>query len=138
MKAQEAVRHAPVELPVDATIGEAARLMDDRAVGAVVVVDQEGGRPVGIVTDRDLVIQVVARGLDPKSVKVADVYTEKPVVATPEEPLDQALQRMAEEQVRRLPVVSDGELVGMLAQADVARSADAQSTGHMVEEISKK
>ena len=60
------------------------------------------------------------------------------MVATPEEPLDQALQRMAEEQVRRLPVVSDGELVGMLAQADVARSADAQSTGHMVEEISQK
>ena len=105
-------------------------------VGSLPVI--ENGELVGIVTDRDLVVQVVARGLDPNSVNVADVYTEKPVVATPDEPLDQALQRMAEEQVRRLPVVSDGRLVGMLAQADVARSADAESTGHMVEEISAK
>jgi CBS domain-containing protein len=83
-------------------------------------------------------VQVIARGLDPNGVKVADVYTDKPVVAAPDEPLDEALHRMAEEQVRRLPVVSDGRLVGMLAQADVARTADAASTGQMVEDISQK
>jgi predicted transcriptional regulator len=59
-------------------------------------------------------------------------------VATPDEPLDQALQRMAAEQVRRLPVVTDGRLVGILAQADVAREAKAESTGQMVEEISQE
>jgi CBS domain-containing protein len=134
------VRHvmteAPKTLGTDRTAGDAAGLMAQFDFGAVPVT--EGDELVGIVTDRDLVVQVVARGLDPNSVNVADVYTDKPVVATPDEPLDQALQRMAEEQVRRLPVVSDGRLVGMLAQADVARSADAESTGQMVEEISQK
>ena len=69
---------------------------------------------------------------------MSDVYSEKPVVASPDEPLDEALKRMASEQVRRLPVVSDGRLVGILAQADVAREAEPESTGHMVEEISQE
>jgi len=126
----------PKAIATDQPVVEAAKLMATENVGSLPVV--EGEELVGIVTDRDLVIQVVARGLDPQSIRVSDVYTEKPVVATPDEPLDQALQRMAEEQVRRLPVVSDGQLVGILAQADVARSAEAESTGHMVEEISAK
>ncbi len=135
-KVRDSMTANPMAIEAEQPVAKAAELMARENVGSLPVV--ENGELAGIVTDRDLVIQVVARGLDPKSVKVADVYTEKPVVATPDEPLDQALQRMAEEQVRRLPVVSDGELVGMLAQADVARSADAQSTGHMVEEISKQ
>jgi CBS domain-containing protein len=135
-KVRDSMTANPMAIEAQQPVAKAAELMAKENVGSLPVV--ENGQLAGIVTDRDLVIQVVARGLDPKSVKVADVYTEKPVVATPDEPLDQALQRMAEEQVRRLPVVSDGELVGMLAQADVARAADAQSTGHMVEEISKQ
>jgi CBS domain-containing protein len=135
-KVRDSMTANPLAIEADQPVVKAAELMAKENVGSLPVV--ENGELAGIVTDRDLVIQVVARGLDSKSVKVADVYTAKPLVASPDEPLDQALQRMAEEQVRRLPVVSDGELVGMLAQADVARSADAQSTGHMVEEISKK
>ncbi len=135
-KVRDSMTANPMAIEADQPVVKAAELMAKENVGSLPVV--ENGDLVGIVTDRDLVIQVVARGLDPKTVKVTDVYTEKPVVATPDEPLDQALQRMAEEQVRRLPVVSDGELVGMLAQADVARSADAESTGQMVEEISQK
>jgi CBS domain-containing protein len=124
----------PTATETSRTVVEAAELMTRENVGSLPVV--EDGDVVGIVTDRDLVVHVVARGLDPNRVSVADVYTERPVVATPDEPLDQALHRMAEAKVRRLPVVSDGRLVGMLAQADVARSADAESTGRMVEEIS--
>ena len=135
-KVRDSMTANPMAIEADQPVVKAAELMAKENVGSLPVV--ENGDLVGIVTDRDLVIQVVARGLDPTSVKVTDVYTEKPVVATPDEPLDQALQRMAAEQVRRLPVVSDGELVGMLAQADVARSADAQSTGQMVEEISQE
>jgi CBS domain-containing protein len=126
----------PKAIAANRPVVEAAKVMATENVGSLPVV--EGKELVGIVTDRDLVIQVVARGLDPQTVRVSDVYTEKPVVATPDESLDQALQRMAEEQVRRLPVVSDGQLVGILAQADVARTARAESTGHMVEEISGK
>ena len=135
-KVRDSMTANPMAIEADQPVVKAAELMAKENVGSLPVI--ENGDLVGIVTDRDLVIQVVARGLDPITVNVTDVYTEKPVVATPDEPLDQALQRMAAEQVRRLPVVSDGELVGMLAQADVARSADAQSTGQMVEEISQE
>ena len=124
----------PKTVSPETTAMEAAKLMATEDVGSLpVIVDEQ---LVGIVTDRDLVIQLVARGLDPKNVRIADVYTEQPAVASPDEQLDEALERMAQEQVRRLPVVSDGHLVGMLAQADVARSARPESTGQMVEEIS--
>jgi CBS domain-containing protein len=126
----------PKTVAASAPVSEAARLMASEDVGSLPVV--EGDELVGIVTDRDLVVQVVARGEDPDTVRVLDVYSKAPVVATPEEPLDEALQRMASEQVRRLPVVSDGRLVGILAQADVARGAQAESTGQMVEEISQE
>jgi CBS domain-containing protein len=124
----------PKTVSPETTAMEAAKLMATEDVGSLpVIVDEQ---LVGIVTDRDLVIQLVARGLDPKNVRIADVYTEQPAVTSPDEQLDEALERMAQEQVRRLPVVSDGQLVGMLAQADVARSARPESTGQMVEEIS--
>jgi CBS domain-containing protein len=117
-------------------VSEAAKLMASENVGSLPVV--EGDQLVGIVTDRDLVVQVVARGKDPDSVRVLDVYTKELIVASPEEPLDEALRRMASEQVRRLPVVDDGRLVGILAQADVAREAQPESTGQMVEQISQE
>ena len=126
----------PKTIAGEASVTDAARLMESEDVGSLPVV--EGDELVGIVTDRDLVIQVIAKGQDPGSVSVSEVASKKPVVATPDEPLDQALQRMASEQVRRLPVVSEGRLVGILAQADVAREAEAESTGHMVEEISQE
>src|SRR5512138_2116515 len=63
MKARDATRHAPVQLPAHATIGEAARLMDTEAVGAVVITDSSTVQPIGIVTDRDLVVQALARGV---------------------------------------------------------------------------
>ena len=133
------VRDSMTEKPTitgSAPVSEAAKLMASENVGSLPVV--EGDELVGIVTDRDLVVQVVARGQDPDRVRVSDVYSEKLFVASPDEPLDEALKRMASEQVRRLPVVSEGRLVGILAQADVARGAQAESTGQMVEGISKE
>jgi CBS domain-containing protein len=131
---REAMTASPSSIASDASAVEAARLMLTENVGSLPVV--EGKNLVGIVTDRDLVVQVMARDMDPSKVTVAEVSSENPIVARPEEPLDAALQRMAEEQVRRLPVVQEGRLVGILAQADVARTAEPQSTGEMVEQIS--
>ena len=124
----------PTAIASDARVVEAARRMLSEDVGSLPVVD--GETLVGIVTDRDLVLHVSAKDLDPHKVPVADVCSEDPVVAEPEDSLDDALQRMASEQVRRLPVVTGGKLVGILAQADIARTARPESTGRLVEEIS--
>lgn len=108
--------------------------MSSEDVGSLPVVD--GETLVGMVTDRDLVLHVIAKDLDPHKVAVADVCSGNPVTADPEDSLEDALQRMASEQIRRLPVVTDGRLVGILAQADVARAVRPESTGRLVEEIS--
>lgn len=133
---REAMTSPPHSIQSRGSVVEAARTMAAENVGSLPVV--EGENLVGMVTDRDLVMQVLAKDLDPSKVVVSEVCSENPVVASPDEPLDQALQRMAEQQVRRLPVVADGRLVGILAQADVARTAKAASTGQMVEQISQE
>jgi CBS domain-containing protein len=125
----------PTEIASDGTAVEAARRMQAEDIGSLPVVDR--GELVGIVTDRDLVLNVLAKDLDPNKVPIADVCSSDPVTVEADESLDVALQRMAQEQVRRLPVVSGGKLVGILAQADVARTAEPSSTGHLVEEISE-
>ena len=124
----------PTAVASDAMVIEAARRMLSEDVGSLPVV--EGDALVGMVTDRDLVLNVVAKDLDPHKVSVLDVCSENPVTARPDELLDDALQRMASEQLRRLPVVTDGRLVGILAQADIARAVRPESTGRLVEEIS--
>jgi CBS domain-containing protein len=132
---REAMTSAPTVVTSEATAVDAARMLATEDVGSLPVV--EGDKLVGIVTDRDLVVRVLAKDLDPHKVAVADVCTESPVVAAPNEGLDAALQRMAAEQVRRLPVVEGDRLVGILAQADVARTASEHATGAMVEGISQ-
>jgi CBS domain-containing protein len=133
---REAMTASPTTIAANAPVVEAARLMASQDVGSLPVVDD--GTLVGMVTDRDLVLNVLAKDVDPHSTTVASVCSQDPVVVGPEDSLDEALQRMAREQVRRLPVVEKERLVGILAQADVSRSAQAAETGRMVEEISER
>ncbi len=132
---REVMTRSPSTIDSGESVVEAAQRMLNEDVGSLPVV--RGDELVGMVTDRDLVLQVVAKNLDPSKVQVAEVCSEDPTVATPNEPLEQALAIMAAEQVRRLPVVEDGRLVGILAQADIARSAEPSSTGRLVEDISQ-
>jgi CBS domain-containing protein len=124
----------PVAMESDSAAVEAARAMVSENVGSLPVVS--GGTLVGMVTDRDLVVKVLAKDLDANKVLVSECCTDDPIVASPDESLDAALQRMAEAQVRRLPVVEDERLVGIVAQADVARAAGRSATGEMVHDIS--
>ena len=120
----------------DAGVIEAARIMRDDDVGLVPVVD--GDRLVGTLTDRDIAIRVVAEGRDPNSTQVRDIASTDLVTIDPQQDLDEALRLMAQHQVRRLPVVEeDGRLVGIVAQADVARHGDDSQTGQVVEQISR-
>jgi CBS domain-containing protein len=120
----------------DKTVAYAAKMMRDEDVGLAPVV--EGDRLVGTLTDRDIALRVVAEGKDPQSTSVREVASTDLVTIDPEQTLDEALRLMAQHQVRRLPVVEeDGRLVGVVAQADVAREGDDRRTGEVVEQISK-
>ena len=131
---QELMTVKPRTVKKGDSIVAAAKLMRGEDAGIAPIVD--GERLVGVVTDRDIAIRVVAEGKDPSTTKVEEIASENLVTVEPEQDLDDALRLMAQHQVRRLPVVEDGKLVGIVAQADVARHADAERTGKVVEEIS--
>jgi len=136
-KIAEVMTQRPRAVTAQMGVREAARLMDEEDVGSLPVVD-EGERLIGIVTDRDVAVRVVGRGLDAEATVVGDVATRDVVAVTPEHDLDDALRLMAQEQVRRVPVVvRENQLVGMVAQADVARAGKEKTTGEVVEAISR-
>ena len=109
---------------------------DAEDVGVAPIV--EGEKLIGMLTDRDIAIRVVAEGRNPDQVIVRDVASKQVVTIDPQQDLDEALRIMAKHKVRRLPVVEeDGKLVGVVAQADVAREGDGTQTGKLVEEISQ-
>jgi CBS domain-containing protein len=120
--------------PRDVVI-EAARLMRDEDIGSLPVTEE--GRLVGMLTDRDIAVRVVAEGRSPNSTTVGEVLSPDPVAAGPDQDLDEALHLMAQHQVRRLPVVEDDRLVGILAQADVALEEKEKKIGELVESISQ-
>jgi CBS domain-containing protein len=132
---REIMSSNPTTVGPDASVVEAARSMASEDVGSLPVV--EGDRLVGVLTDRDIAVRVVAEGKDPSSTSVADVASKDPVTVEPGQDLDGALNEMARSQVRRLPVVDGGRLVGIVAQADVARELSDAKTGRVVEEISE-
>jgi len=134
------VRHAMATRPItaspDMNAGDAAGLMAANDIGVVPVT--EGERLVGIVTDRDLVLRVLAERKDPRSVRLGDIATTKGLETTsPDTQLCDARASMAERRIRRLPVVKDGTLVGMLSLGDVAvGSASMRSVGEALASIS--
>ena len=111
---------------------KAAELMRDRGVGVLPVCD--GRRLVGIVTDRDIVIRHVATQRSGET--VGAIMTPHPYVVRPEDPVERAESLMAEHKVRRLPVCEEGELVGLISQADLARRASHEAVGALVQAIS--
>jgi CBS domain-containing protein len=125
----------PTTIERSTSVLEAAKVMAGEDVGPLPVTD--GGRLVGIVTDRDIVTRVLADERDPQSTTVGDICSSDLVTVTPDDDLDQALRKMASAQVRRLPVVEGDRIIGIVAQADVARQAPEQQTGEIVEEISR-
>lgn len=118
----------------------AAEIMKIEDVGAVPVVEGADSRKlVGIITDRDIVVQVVAEGNDVKGIRIQDVMSRNPVTCRPDEDIQNALDRMAQHQVRRIPVV-DGKdrVVGIISQADVLTRMDQpEKTANVIENISQ-
>jgi CBS domain-containing protein len=122
------------------TAVEAAELMQREDVGLVpVVAGEKKGKLIGVLTDRDIALKVVAAGRDPRGTAVSEVMTTDPVTCLPEETIETAMELMASRQVRRVPIVdSDGTIVGIVAQADIAtRLANPSETGQVVQAISE-
>ena len=136
-KIAEVMTDRPRAITPETSIREAARLMEEEDVGSLPIV-RDGAQLVGIVTDRDITVRAVARGLDPEQTSVTDVASEEVYSLSPDDDLDHALETMARAQVRRVPiVVRENELVGMISQADVARATKDKTTGEVVEAISQ-
>jgi CBS domain-containing protein len=133
---QDVMTSNPCTIDANKPVTYAAKMMQQENVGIAPIV--EGGRLVGTLTHRDIVLRVVAEGKDPQVVTVREAASTAPVTIDPQQGLDEALRLMATHQVRRLPVVEkDGRVVGVLAQADVAEEAKPRKTGELVEEISR-
>jgi CBS domain-containing protein len=118
------------------TVVEAARIMEADDIGSIPVVDRDQIL-LGMITDRDIALRVVGAGRDPRTTTVGDVATKQVSPAYPDEPLDEALEMMAYRQVRRLPVIEDDRVIGILAQADVVHEVKDKKAGHLIEEISQ-
>ena len=132
---RDAMTENPSSIDASASVVEAARLIRDDNIGSLPITDD--GKLVGMITDRDITTTVVADGADPRATSVGDIGSRDLISVEPEKGLDEALELMARHQVRRLPVVEDGALVGIVAQADVALTENQERTGELVEAISK-
>jgi CBS domain-containing protein len=132
---RDAMTENPRSIGRSASVVDAARVMREEHIGSLPITDDE--TLVGMITDRDITTRVVAEAADPKVTSVGDVYSRDLISIEPDEDLGEALQLMARHQVRRLPVVENGRLVGIVAQADIALAENEKKTGELVEAISK-
>ena len=140
-KCHEVMTKDPVCCLPNDSVAKAAQLMKDENIGSIPVIENEQSQTlVGIVTDRDLALSIVAEGQDAKSTPVEAVMTRSLVTCLADDDLEKALGAMAEHQLRRIPVVdNDNKIVGIIAQADVATRVDEpEKTGAMVKEISQE
>ena len=131
---RDAMTTDPRSIGKSVSVVEAARLMREQDIGSLPITDDE--QLVGMITDRDITMRVVAEAADPNATSVEDVYSRDLISVAPDNDLEEALGLMARHQVRRLPVVEDGRLVGIVAQADIALSENETKTGELVEAIS--
>ena len=139
-KCSDVMTKDPVCVLPDQLVKEVAQLMQDEDIGSVPVIEDEKSKKlIGIVTDRDLALKVVAEGHDPKSTRVADVMTRQVVTCYEDDSVQKALDAMSEHQLRRIPVVDKHEhIVGIIAQADVETRVDEpKKTAEVVKEISQ-
>lgn len=118
------------------TLAEAARMLRDLDIGSMPICGDDN-RLKGMLTDRDIVVKCIASGGDPNTVTAGELAEGKPVTIGANDDIRDALRMMQEHQVRRLPVIDGHDLVGIIAQADVARELSPDQTAETVEQISE-
>jgi CBS domain-containing protein len=134
--ARDVMTHPVTCVGEDEPVARAAERLAADGVGALPVCDR-GGRLIGMLTDRDIVLRVVAQGEEPERVTAGACTTPEPVAIAAEEPVGEARARMASHRVRRLPVVDGRRVVGIVSQADVAAHSNPGEAGRLVDAISR-
>lgn len=139
MKVSDIMTKDPACCEPETSLKEVAKLMLVNDCGEIPVVDsQRTMRPVGVVTDRDIVIRCVAEGKNPLEADAGDVMSSPVVTVTPDMDIDEVGDMMEEHQVRRIPVVDEaGAICGIVAQADIARHAHPREVAEVVREVSR-
>jgi CBS domain-containing protein len=120
----------------NATVREAAEKLADLNVGSMPICGEDD-RLKGMLTDRDIVVKCIAKGGDPGSTRVGELASGTPIWIDADASIDDVVRTMSEHQIRRVPVIDDHRLVGIIAQADVGRKAPAEETGETVAAISE-
>jgi CBS domain-containing protein len=132
---RDAMTEGPRSIGTSASVVEAARLMREAHIGSLPITD--GEQLVGMITDRDITTRVVAEAADLQTTSVRDVCSRDVISVEADTDHEEAVALMARHQVRRLPVVENGRLIGIVAQADIARTGNEKKTGELVEAISE-
>ncbi|MCU1497897.1 MAG: histidine kinase [Acidimicrobiales bacterium] len=135
-KAREIMTESVEHLRVDDTVADAARKLAESDIGALPICDQDGHLE-GMVTDRDVVVKVLAEGKDPASTRLEDLADQDEVVTIgADDDIEEAIQTMVDHKVRRLPVIDGDRMVGMVSLGDIAMAAPPERVGELVEAIS--
>jgi CBS domain-containing protein len=133
--ARDVMTRGPECVEEGESVLDAAKRLAELDVGAMPICDQEG-RVKGMLTDRDIVVKVLAQGKEPQSTTAGELEQGEPVTVRADDSIDDALRAMKEHKVRRLPVMDGDDLVGIISQADVATNIEEDKVGDLVEAIS--
>jgi CBS domain-containing protein len=135
MRVREIMTKDVATATLDSTVEDVATMMKEDDIGAIPVLDD--GELAGIVTDRDIVIRCIAEGKDPAETTVEDILTEELHTIEPDADVDEAARIMADRQIRRIPVVEEGELIGVVSLGDIAVKEDTDTAGESLQDISE-
>jgi CBS domain-containing protein len=135
-KVQDVMTKNVATVSPNQTVQEAAQIMSEKNIGALPVV--ENGQVIGMITDRDITLRTSAQGKDPASIRVSEVMTNRVVTGTPDMSVQEAANVMAQHQVRRLPIVENNQLQGIVALGDIAaNTVYDQAAGQALTNISE-
>jgi CBS domain-containing protein len=135
--ARDLMTRDPACCSPDATLDEVAKMMVQNDCGEIPIVDASD-RPIGVITDRDIVVRAVAKGKNPTDHTVESVMTRTVVTVRADAPIEEVVATMERHQIRRVPVVDDGGCcAGIIAQADIAVEAPPQKAAELVREVSR-
>lgn len=138
MKVKEIMKENPAFATLNTSLHNVAQMMMDNNCGCIPVVENRDSRkPLGVITDRDMTLRTIAHNKNPLNMVAGEIFTNNVVTVTPETSVEECVEAMERNQIRRVVVVDEaGNLCGIVAQADIARKAPLFETAELVKDIS--